>query len=175
MGFRPARAHPLDADLDRRLGRRAALRIRIRGDAGLQRGLELLDDAGNGSPDGRPHRGQRSGDGTRVGDAGDLDSEDHLVVVRRPAVGDVRRGQVGGDPRARPDRQHLGDRVALGEHVGVGDLHALGRTGGARRVDEGEHVGGLDGAPGALEVEGGITKLLELGERERAVGGAVDA
>ena len=37
--------------------------------------------------------------------------------------------------------------------VRVGELHALGRPGGARGVDQREQVVGLDGAPGGLEVE----------------------
>ncbi len=69
-----------------------------------------------------------------------------------------------------PARLDLEDLVAgapLGDHVGVGQLHPLGRPGGAGGVDQAEHVVGLDRAPGGLEVELRLAHRLQLGERDR--------
>ena len=61
-------------------------------------------------------------------------------------------------------------RAPLAHHVVVRQLHALGRTGGARRVDEAQHVLRLNGPPGRLEVEAVGAERLELRQGQGALG-----
>ncbi len=98
---------------------------------------------------------------------------DHLRVVHEPAVGDVGVGEKRDDRAA--DR--VGGRgpvqpAALGDLVGVGQLHPLRRPGGARGVDQGQHIGCRDRAPRRLEVEipGLAAEPLDLGQAQAALG-----
>ena len=90
---------------------------------------------------GRVHLRQELDDLARVGADRHREPVTHGQVVVGPALGDVRR---------RQPRDHLA--VALGKldqvldagdqahQVAVGELHALGRAGGARGVDQGQQV-----------------------------------
>ena len=78
-------------------------------------------------------------------------------------------GEIGDDPRALGELDDLLERATGGQLVGVRDLHALGRPGGARGVDQGEHVVGLDGAPRGLEVEVLRCPRLDVVEGQGAV------
>ena len=89
-----------------------------------------------------------------LGTAGDRRPPHHLAVVGEPAVGDVRHRQERDDRGVVGRNGHrLVQAAALGQLVGVGQLYALGRTGGARGVDQRQHVIGPDRLPRGLEIE----------------------
>ena len=141
----------------------------------LQAGLQLLPDPRDREEPGRPHLGQVLDDLPGVRTARDREAAQHRQVVADVALGDVRHRQVGDDPAAVGELDHLvvgADGLA---DVRVRDLHALGRTGGPRRVDQRQEVVGLDRPPGGLEVEVVVAARDELVERHGSVGGvAVD-
>ena len=72
-------------------------------------------------------------------------------------------------------RHELGQSRQLGEHLGVGDLHALGRPRGARGVDQRQHVTRGHRPPAVLEPEPRITGGHHRLQGERPGGLAVHA
>jgi len=91
--------------------------------------------------------------------------EDNRQVVVRGALGDVRRGQPRDHPGPGLELDEILDRGDPGEEVLVGELDALGRPGRPRRVDEREHVAGLDLGRGGIPVEVGV-RALDILQRE---------
>jgi hypothetical protein len=132
----------------------------------------LLEAAGELLPDA----------GDEGGELGALVAE---VVAEAAAVG-VDEGAAGGDgdvffdalvhvPGGQ-DREHLAagmqvegreGAVDVGADVAVAEHHALGRAGGAARVDDGEEVVGAEGGAGLVEELGAFA----AGEEFAAAGG----
>ncbi len=133
--------------------------------ARLERRLELLPDPGNRAPQRRPDVGQVGDDLPGVGAVRELGAVDQRGVVRDDAVGDVGGGQVGDHAPAGGARHDRVDGPPLRHHVGVGELHALGRPGRSRGVDERDQVLGRDGLPGGVEVEARASARGQLVER----------
>ncbi len=75
--------------------------------------------------------------------------------MRARAVGDVRHRQVGDHPAAHSQRQYCGHTAPLRDRAGVRQLDTLRRAGRSRRVDQRQHVIGLDRLPGRIEVKVG--------------------
>src|SRR5204862_310214 len=75
------------------------------------------------------------------------------------------RRQEGDETAVALCRRPGVQRPPLGQHVGVGDLDALGRTGGARCVDEREQIVGGHRAGGGLGVEAAVAPRGEVVER----------
>ncbi len=150
-------------------------RARVVDPAPDERRAQLLQHAGDAAPERGPRVGEHGEHLPRVGHAGDRAAEaERAVVVALPAVDDVRRGQVGDDPAGRLDLEALLRGAGRGEHVGVGELHALRRSARSRRVDERGHVVGVRRPGGRAQVEARAAALLELLERHRVVLAAVD-
>ena len=156
------------ADLRTRLVRK---RGGIRDPLRLQARLDLLPDSWHRAPGRRLHLGKVLDDRPRVGDRGHLEAlADRALVVRRPTVGDVRGGQERGDAAAGRGRQAVGNAPDLRHQVRVGQLDALRRARRPRGVDQRQQVGGLDRAPGGLEVELAGRELEEVREADRLIG-----
>ena len=87
-----------------------------------------------------------------------------------PPLGDVGGGQPGDHLRsALWERDDVIDAAGQSHQVAVGELHALGRSGGAGGVDQSQQVVGLQLVDDRTRVVAGI-HLLDFGER---VGAAV--
>ena len=99
----------------------------------------------------------------------------HLEVVAGKPVGDVCGGQVGSDAITALDTEDLLATSDFGEQIGVREFDAFRWAGGARCVDQSQHVVGLDGPPRGVEIEVGVTAFLELVEADRGICLAVDA
>ena len=113
--------------------------------------VDLLEHARHRAHEGRAHLaevvldlGDRLGEGDAraLGDGGPLEDLGEDVRHRQEEQLLVRL----------VDGQHVAHRVALPDDVLVREDHALGRSGGARGVDEGEAVVGLDLGPALLEL-----------------------
>jgi len=87
-------------------------------------------------------------------------------VVGGP-LGHVGRGQPRDHPGSLGELHEGIDAGHRGQHVGVGELHALGGSGGAGGVDQGEDVPRLYGGHGGGDVEVG-RRALHLVKREHA-------
>ena len=160
----------LQPDPERPLRGLLALRILLGLDAGLHRRLELLPDARHGEEPGGPHLGQIRDHLARVGAAGDREAEHERQVVRAVALRDVGHRQVRHHAAVVGEGDDLVERADRLDQVVVGELDALGRSRGARGVDQGEDVVGLDGAPGGVEVEAALAALHHVVKAERALG-----
>ena len=102
----------------------------------LERVLELLPDPRHRGPRGGPQAGEHEDHRPHVGDRRDREAvRQRRPPVARPAVDHVGARQVGHRGR-RGSAGSARARLALRHRVGVGQLDALGRAGGARRVDD---------------------------------------
>jgi hypothetical protein len=88
------------------------------------------------------------------------------------ALGDVRHRQVGNDSLADVlvERDALLERLDGVDDVVLVDHHALGRAGGAARVDQRGEVVGFGGGTELVEV--GAAVVEQTARREHAVGQA---
>ena len=117
---------------------------------------------------GRTVRKERD-DLTRVRAARHRHPVDHRNVVVGVALGDVRGRQPGDHACAGVGEvDQLLDGLHRAEEVAMRELDALGRPGGARGVDEGQDVVGLDRGDRGLDVEVRV-RALEVGERHGAL------
>ena len=143
VGYRLAgllQPHLLVADVDRPLQRALALRVLLALDHRVEAGLQLLPDAGHGEEPAGPHLRQVGDHLARVRAAGDGVAQHDRYVVAGRALGDVRHGQVGDDASALGEVDHVLEAANRAHDVVVRDLHALRRSRGAGRVDQGEEV-----------------------------------
>src|SRR5437660_1376066 len=164
----------LQAHLEGVLGELLALLVLLGLHAGLHRRLELLEDPGHREEPARLDLRQVRDHLARVRAARDREAEHDRQVVRARALRDVRHRQVGHRPGAVGELDDLVEGAAGRQLVLVGDLDALWGAGGARRVDQGEHVVRLDGLPGGLEVEALLRPSLDVVERQRPLARLVD-
>jgi hypothetical protein len=168
------RSDPAQADLDRPFRGLLSLLVLLGLDPRLERGLQLLPDARHAAEEGGAYLGHVGKELLGVRAGGERVAVDERRVMAQPAVGDVGRREVGDVPAARSDWDDLVECVQLGHQVVVGELHALRRPGGAGRVDQAQHVLGLDRAPGGLEVEALVAARLDFRQRNRALRRPID-
>jgi hypothetical protein len=142
-----------EPDLERVLDGLPLGLVRLVGHQGFDAGLQLLPHPRHAAEDRGPDVGQCAEQRLGVGQRRDLLAGEHGPIVAAIALGDVRQRQVGDEPVARAGRQKGARRRELGHHLGVGDLHSLGRPGGARRVDQRQDIVGLHRPPAGLELE----------------------
>ena len=150
---------------------RLALLLGLGGEHRLEPGLELLPDPRHGEEPRRPHLRQVGEDLARVRAARDRAGVDHRDVVVGHPLGDVRGRQPRDHPPPGLERDDLLDRLGGDHDVVVRELHALRRPGRARGVDQRRprRRGRPRRRRGRVEVR---VRALDVGERERAVGGA---
>ena len=142
---RPARARTFWWPTSRaHFSARLALLVLLGLDHRLEARLQLLPDARDGEEPARPHLGQVGDHLARVRAARDGVAEHDRHVVAGGALGDVRHRQVGDDPRALGEVDHVVERLHREHHVVVRELDALRRPGRAGGVDQREQVVRLD-------------------------------
>ena len=136
----------------------------------LDAGLHLLPDPGHREEPVGPHLWQEGDDLARVRRAGGGARVDDRDVVGAVALGDVGRRQPGDEARSGFEAQHLVIGALRAHERPVGDLDALGRTGGAGGVDQRGDVVASDLRRGGCCVEVRV-RALQVGEGDRPLGG----
>ena len=128
-------------------------------------GVHLLPHARHAEHDVGPHLTHVRGEQARVGTARDLVAQERLLVVAGHALGDVRHRQVRDEPLAQVVVELDAEAQALDGpcQVAVGQHHALGRTGGARGVDQRGQIVGRRQGRRRLEVEGLAVEQRRVG------------
>ena len=132
---------------------------------------DFFKDAGHADEDGGPEGGEGLGkmvERRAVGDGNILRVESVVEMAR----GDVREGKEGDAGVSGVEAELVKGVVNVVRDVAMGEQDAFGLAGGARSVDEGGKVVGLNLAGGVIE--GGVT-VVGVGIRVGDEGGKGDA
>ncbi len=98
----------------------------------------------------------------------------HHVIER--AGGDVRQGKERDAGVGFVEAEFASGQILIGRDIGVREHHAFGLAGGARGVDEGSEIAGLDGTDEGIEDRIAIGARIvgpgkDLGESDGSLGG----